>query len=106
MSKAVFITACHSYLLPPTPVYPRAWHAIYGVTTVWAAKQSRSCGCFLFSCYISETGYNICEVKILFKGTKENTAIHLTSSMHKILKHLVCFEILYFNMLKAVKTAL
>lgn len=51
-----YLKLWHSYPLglPLTPVYPRAWRAIYGVTTVWAAKQSRSCGCFLFSWYISE----------------------------------------------------
>lgn len=37
--------ACHSHQLHLTLVYPRA---IYGVTTVWAAKQIRSFECFLF----------------------------------------------------------
>lgn len=46
------MTACLGYQLHLTLVYPCACRAIYGVTTVWAAKQSRSFDCFLFL-YIS-----------------------------------------------------
>lgn len=82
-----YLKLWHSYPLglPLTPVYPRAWRAIYGVTTVWAAKQSRSCGCFLFPGISLKKGYEIWDyIKMLFKLLNKRIAVNVTSSMSKI----------------------